>query len=162
MNKEEIMELLPNLKEEEVETILKLFNERLEKEKESIESGFDIEKIKEEAILEAEAKMAEREKENAISDTLDKANSKNKKALSALIDFDKVSFEDGKLIGLLEQIEALKQECDYLFNDSETDKPKFTNGLGTFENKLDMSGLSYSERLRLYKEMPELYKKLIR
>lgn len=162
MNKEEIMELLPNLKEEEVETILKLFNERLEKEKESIESGFDIEKIKEEAILEAEAKMAEREKENAISDTLDKANSKNKKALSALIDFDKVSFEDGKLIGLIEQIEALKQECDYLFNDSETDKPKFTNGLGAFENKLDMSGLSYSERLRLYKEMPELYKKLIR
>ena len=162
MNKEEIMELLPNLKEEEIETILKLFNERLEKEKESIESGFDIEKIKEEAILEAEAKMAEREKENAISDTLDKANSKNKKALSALIDFDKVSFEDGKLIGLIEQIESLKQECDYLFNDSETDKPKFTNGLGAFENKLDMSGLSYSERLRLYKEMPELYKKLIR
>ena len=162
MKKEEIMELLPNLKEEEAEAILKLFNERLEKEKESIEAGFDIDKIKEEAVLEAEAKMAEREKENAISDTLDKANSKNKKALSALIDFDKVSFEDGKLMGLLEQIETLKQECDYLFNDDETGKPKFTNGLGTFENKLDMSGLSYSERLRLYKEMPELYKKLMR
>lgn len=162
MRKEDIIELIPGLTEEEAEAIIKLFNEQLEKEKESVRAEFDVEKIKEEALLEAEAKMAEKEKENAISDTLDKANSKNKKALSALIDFDKVSFEEGKLVGLIEQIEALKKECDYLFVEEETDKPKFTNGLGSCENRIDISGLSYSERLKLYKEMPELYKKLIR
>ena len=98
--------------------------------------------------------------EDAIQVALEKADSKNIKALRALIDFDSVNFDEGKLTGLSEQIEKLKEECDFLFFEEEEEKPKFTKGIAPFENKADLSGLSYKERLKLYREMPEIYKRL--
>ncbi len=53
--------------------------------------------------------------EGAVSANLLSAGAKNLKAVSALIDKSKLTFEDGKLIGLKEQIDAVKSECDYLF-----------------------------------------------
>jgi len=46
------------------------------------------------------------------------------------------------------------------FEDDE--KPKFTKGPAPFENKIDISSLSYKERLKLYCEMPDVYQRLVK
>lgn len=157
MNKEEILELVPSIGDEDAQAISELWNEALLKEKED----FDAEKIREEAYLDAKREFEKENRENALENALLGANSKNVKALRALVDFEKVDFADGKLTGLSEQIDALKKECGYLFFDEE-EKPKFTNGLTSFENRVDLSGLSYKERLKLYREMPDIYDRLAR
>lgn len=158
MKKEEIMELVPTLLEEDATALSELFDEELKK------SSIDEEKIreeaKEEALLEARKEFSEKERENAIRNAIESANSKSSKALTALIDLSEVEFSDGKITGLSEQIEKLKTECGFLFFDTEKEKPKFTKGPAPFENRIDLSGLSYKERLRLYREMPEVYRKL--
>jgi len=50
-----------------------------------------------------------------ISEKLTAAGAKNLKAVSALIDKSKISFEDGVILGLDEQLKTIKEECDYLF-----------------------------------------------
>ena len=157
MKKEEILELVPSIGEEDAQAISELWEEALLKEKES----FDAEKIREEAFLEARREFENEKRESAVERALLGSKSKNIRALKALIDFDKVEYSKGELTGLSEQIDALKKECGYLFFDEE-EKPMFTKGLTPFENKVDLSGLSYRERLKLYREMPEIYDRLVR
>ena len=160
MKKEEIMELIPALSEEDAGALSDLFEEELLKEKES----FDAEKIREEArqmaLLEAKQEYQKKMRDEALEDALEKANSKSTRALRALIDTEKVGFENGKITGLSEQIDKLKEECGFLFFEEE--KPRFTKGPALFENKLDLSGLSYKDRLKLYSEMPEVYHRLVK
>ncbi|MBQ7985935.1 MAG: phage scaffolding protein [Clostridia bacterium] len=161
MKKEEIMELIPELSEEDAEALSALWEEELLKEKES----FDAEKIREEARCEAyeqaRNEYLEKQRDMALEDALEKANSKSTKTLKALINMEELGFEDGQITGLSQQIEKLREECGFLFFDEE-EKPKFTNGSASFENKLDLSGLSYKERLKLYSEMPEVYQRLVK
>lgn len=53
-----------------------------------------------------------------ISASLISAGAKNLKAASALIDKSKITFEDDVVLGLKEQIDAVKDECGYLFYDN--------------------------------------------
>lgn len=160
MKKEDLMELIPALSEEDAGVLCDLWYEELSKEKES----FDAEKIREEAKNEAyelaRKEYLKKQRDMALEDALEKVNSKSTKTLRALIDTEMVGFEDGKLTGLSEQIDKLKEECGFLFFEEE--KPKFTKGPAPFENKLDLSGLSYKERLKLYCEMPEVYQRLVK
>ena len=162
MKKEDIIELIPTLSEEDAKALGELWEEEILKEREAFSAQFDAEKIREEAFLEAKNEFLKEKKDSAIKKALEDANSKSIKALAALIDFDTVDFEDGKLVGLSEQIETLKSECGFLFFDEDENKPKFTKGIESFEEKTDISGLSYKERLKLYNQIPELYKKLAR
>lgn len=166
MKKEEIMELIPALSSEDAQALSELWEEEISKEKEALSAEFDVEKIrkeaKEEALLLAEKKILEEKREAAIESALLSANSKSVKALRALIDLEKVNFSDGELKGLAEQIEEIKNECGFLFFEENEEKPKFTKGMEPFEQKADIDGLSYKERLKLFKEMPELYKKLVK
>ncbi len=108
---------------------LKTENERLLKENEGLKttlSGTD--ELKAHAG-ELESKNSELEKsvndlssqlENfklngAVSEKLISAGAKNIKAVSALIDKSRLSFEDGMVLGLDEQLKSIKEECDYLF-----------------------------------------------
>ena len=162
MKKEELLKLIPTLSEEDAEALSGLWEEEILAEKEKLEKEFDVDKIREEALLHAKEEFQTEKRENAIKNALENVNTKSIKALKALIDFDKVGFEEGELTGLKEQIEKLKEECDFLFFDEEEKKPKFTKELPPFENKADLSGLSYKERLKLYREMPEIYKRLVK
>lgn len=156
MRKEDILELVPAISEEDAEALSGLFEETLMKEKE----GFDAEKIREEALFEARQEYEKEKKEAEIKAVLENADSKNVKALRALVDFEKVEYSDGVLTGLSEQIDEIKKECDYLFFGESEEKPRFTKSITPFENRMDLSGLSYKERLKLFKEMPELYDRL--
>ena len=166
MNKEQIIELIPALSEEDAGALSELWEEELLKEKELFSESVDLEKVKEEARNEAlslaREEFLEKQKKDALNDALIKANSKSTKALEALIDTDKISFSEGKITGLSEQIELLRAECGFLFFDAEEEKPKFTKGPTPFKGRADLSGLSYKERLKLYREMPEVYEKLVK
>lgn len=76
-----------------------------------------------------EADLKTAKKNNGIDLALIKAGAKNSKAVRALLDMDKISVSDnGDLVGMVEQLEALKKDADYLFNSSEPTqelKPKF-------------------------------------
>ena len=66
----------------------------------------------------------------ALEGALTNAKSKNNKALKALLNMDNIKYQEGKLEGLQEQIEALQKDASYLF-DLET-TPQNTGGLGSF------------------------------
>lgn len=70
---------------------------------------------------EYEGKMAELKKNTAIDLALAKQKAKNVKAVKALLDMGKVSLDGENLIGLEEQLKALKESDPYLFGDA---KPK--------------------------------------
>ncbi|MDE7049554.1 MAG: phage scaffolding protein [Lactobacillus sp.] len=103
----------------------------------------DNEKLKE-RVEEYKAKNAELSKEwqgkldaqsknFAISNSLRDAGAKNSKAVSALLDLDKVSLDDkGKLTGLDDQVEALKKSDGYLFTSNETEDAKPKDGIKIF------------------------------
>ena len=74
---------------------------------------------------EYEAKMAELKKNTAIDLFLSKQKAKNVKAVKALLDMGKVSLDGENLIGLEEQLKALKESDPYLFGDA---KPKVGGG----------------------------------
>ena len=78
-------------------------------------------------------KLEAQSKNFAISNSLRDAGAKNTKAVSALLDLDKVSFDDkGKLSGLDDQLEALKKSDSYLFNSNETKEPNSQDGIKIF------------------------------
>ena len=164
MKKEEIMELIPALSQEDAEALSELWEEELSKEREILSKDFDAEKIREEAkqeaLSEAKEEYLKKQREEALEEALEKANSKSTRALKALIDIEKVGFEDGQITGLSEQIDKVKEECGFLFFEEE--KPKFTSGPAPFENRLDLTGLSYKDRLKLFSEMPEVYQRLVK
>ena len=66
----------------------------------------------------------------ALDKGLTDAKCKNNKALKALLDMNSIKYQEGKLEGLQEQIEALQNDASYLF-DLET-TPSNTGGLGNF------------------------------
>lgn len=83
--------------------------------------GVDIEKFKSD-ITGWETKyntdVAELKKQNAISLAITKANPKNEKALMALLDTSIIKLnDDGSVTGLSEQLETVKKENGFLFQE---------------------------------------------
>lgn len=66
---------------------------------------------------EYEAKLIERQRDHDLFIALTNAKAKNPKAVKALIDFDKVKYEDGKFYGLEEQLKELQEKESYLFEE---------------------------------------------
>lgn len=127
--------------------------------------GMDIEGIKnaaddwkkkaEQAKIDADAEIEAMKFNYALSDALTAAKAKNAKAVTALLDMDALKFNDGKIIGLDEQIEALKADNDYLFED---DKPapvilKGTGGGIKIEGKKP-SEMNYTELCEYMRQNP--------
>ena len=102
----------------------------------------------------------------ALEGALTNAKSKNNKALKALLNMDNIKYQEGKLEGLQEQIEALKNDASYLFDLDTT--PQNTGGLGNFGRgnnptitKEEFSKMSYSERMNLYQNDKATYDALV-
>lgn len=73
------------------------------------------------AAEEYEAKLHKERFDTALEKALTGAKARNLKALTSLLDLDKVKLEDKELKGLDEQLTALKESDSYLF-DIEEDK----------------------------------------
>jgi len=77
---------------------------------------------------EAENAIAETEFNYALRDALLQANARNPVAVSALLDFDKLSVnDDGEITGLKDQLETIRSENEYLFI-PESDDPQIVLG----------------------------------
>ena len=102
----------------------------------------------------------------ALEGALTNAKSKNNKALKALLNMDNIKYQEGKLEGLQEQIEALQKDASYLF-DLET-TPQSTGGLGNFGRgnnnptitKEQFRNMTYTEKMDLYVKDKELFNQL--
>lgn len=162
MKKEQIMELIPELSEEQLDAIISLYEKSVsELKKEQSYSGEAAEEAYRRGMADAEKKFEEAEFERLLEDALNKAGAKNNKALRALLDMENISFCGGALEGLSEQLDAIKKESGYMFSD-EAQMPRFTSATASSGEKLDLDKLSYKERLKLYRESPELYRSLSR
>ncbi len=84
-----------------------------------------------------------------MNSALDKYGAKNPKAVSSLIDKDKISFnETGEVTGLLEQLEALKKSDEYLFKTTEITGFKITEKSDTASK--NPRQMNYSELCKYF------------
>jgi predicted nuclease with TOPRIM domain len=70
------------------------------------------------AAEEWQAKMAQMQLDYAIERALTAAKAKNAKAVKALLDMEKVKLDGEQLLGLDDQLKAIKESDPYLFGDS--------------------------------------------
>jgi hypothetical protein len=75
-----------------------------------------------------EAKILARDRDHALDGELRNVKVKNSKAVSALLDHTKITFKDGKIEGLNEQVEALKKSDAYLFDEANPGVPPKAGG----------------------------------
>ena len=128
----------------------------------------DLQKQFEDSKTKAEEQLQATKKDYEIAAALSKAGAKNDKAVKALLDTEKVNFDDnGKLIGLSEQLEAVKKDNDFLFADANESNPKPTitskgnpnpdGGNGTKA----LADYSYQELVALKTDNPTQYQTLV-
>lgn len=74
---------------------------------------------------ESKAKLEGIQKTHAIENGVRDAKAKNMKAVMALLDMDKITYKDGSLSGLTEQLDGLKtgEDTSFLFGESTPPKP---------------------------------------
>ena len=115
--------------------------------------------------LEAKDKeIANREFNYSLDTALKDAKCKNIKAVKALLNMDEIKYKDGKLGGLENQLNNLKESDSYLFD---IEMPGNTGGVGNFPRsgkqiitKEQFNSMSYTERVNLYNSNKELYTQL--
>ena len=155
-------DLLNQLKEKDEQ-----FNEISKKYSENKDLASELETLKNDKaklIEEYENKLKATEFNHALEGALNSARCKNIKALKALLDMDNIKYQDGKLEGLEDQLNALKESDSYLF---EVTVPDNTGGIGNFGRgrpqaitKEQFNNMSYTERLDLFNNNKELYNSL--
>lgn len=101
----------------------------------------------EKAKSDADAQISEMKFDYALSAALTGAKARNSKAVKALLDMDGLKLNDGKIIGLDEQLSQIKEENSFLF---ESDEPvptivKGTNGGSGGIGGKKPSEMTYSE-----------------
>lgn len=163
-----------NNKKNTLETTVKERNEQLEQLKNTAgnikELQNKITSLQEENKKKDEAHKEELRQlkiDNAVKDALVEAKAKNTTAVKALLkDLDKVKFdEDGKIKGLAEQIEQLKQSDGYLF-ETKT-KPSIkgakigeTGNDNAVPNAVNFDEMTYSQMQKYLASNPEMEKYL--
>ena len=120
------------LQAESLETQVSEANEEIQKFKDldidSIQKAADDWKQKaEKAKSDADAQIEGLKFDYALSEALTGAKAKNAKAVKALLDMDGLKFNDGKIVGLDEQLTKNKTDNDYLF-ESDEPAPVITKG----------------------------------
>lgn len=81
----------------------------------------------EKAKADADKQIFQMKFDYALSAALTGAKAKNAKAVKALLDMDGLKFNDGKIVGLDEQLAQIKTDNDYLF-ESDEPAPEFVKG----------------------------------
>lgn len=121
-------------------------------------------------VAEAEKKAADKVQQVMFDKALDvsllSAKAKDIKAVRAMLDLDKIKYDDGKLSGLEEQLESLKESKGWAFGNPDDGVPTGT-GMGGADKpgatvtKEQFSKMSYLDKVKLKTEQPDQYKELI-
>lgn len=127
------------------------------------------------ATQELQTKLDQQAFDFSLEKSLSAAKVRNPKAVKALLDTDSIKLDGEKLLGLDDQLKAIKESDGYMFEEDEPaggtednkgkPKPKFLSGqhkAGATEfNAEYFSKMSYAERVKLKKEKPTEYDQLI-
>ncbi|MBE7009889.1 MAG: hypothetical protein E7418_00175 [Ruminococcaceae bacterium] len=167
-----MIELIKELFGEEVteEKVLKL-QEMLEQnyvsraDFEKLQSEFTDMKTQHATELAEKEEQADQEKFMILlQHALEKAGAKNQKAVLALLSMEGLRYENGQIKGLLEQLEELKRENGYLFEEK-AGFVQFVRPGSSSRSEIteeDFRNMSYMEKLKLKKEQPALYQEFIK
>ena len=90
----------------------------------------DLQALNKQTTTDYENKINQMQFDYALEGALTNAKSKNNKALKALLNMNSIKYQEGKLEGLQEQIEALQKDASYLFDLNNA--PQNTGGIGQF------------------------------
>lgn len=120
------------LKAESLETQVNDANTEIQKFKDMDIDGIkkaadDWKETAEKAKADADKQISQMKFDYALSAALTGAKAKNPKAVKALLDMDGLKFNDGKIVGLDEQLAQIKADNDYLF-ESDEPAPEFVKG----------------------------------
>ena len=122
------------LKAESLETQVNDANTEIQKFKDMDIDGIkkaadDWKETAEKAKADADKQISQMKFDYALSAALTGAKAKNTKAVKALLDMDGLKFNDndGKIVGLDEQLAQIKTDSDYLF-ESDEPAPEFVKG----------------------------------
>lgn len=161
---EEIKELSSQLKERDTQ-----LEELGKKAKDSEELTGEINRLKQENAdkdAEYQQKLQQQTFDTKLSDALREAKVRNPKAVKALLDADSIKLDGDKLLGLDDQLGALKESDAYLFASDE--KPALggrtphipTGQPSTGLTKEQFKALPYKELVELKQTQPEQYEAL--
>ncbi|WP_121640612.1 phage scaffolding protein [Virgibacillus sp. Bac330] len=123
----------------------------------------DNKKIKEDY----EAKIQQQSFDFALEKTLAAQKARNPKAVKALLNTEAIKLDGDKLLGLEEQLTALKESDGYLFGEEEPaglqgrqPHPGNPNNSAPQKNPFSKEHFNLTEQGKLFRENPELYKQL--
>ena len=120
--------------------------------KKQIEDMQTVNKNKEKEYADSIAKL---KLDNAVDIALMGAGSKNNKAVKALLNLEKaVIGEDGKVVGLKEQLDNLRKAEDSSFLFEVTPKFKGVNPAGNEGGEVDFKSMTYSQMEKYLAENP--------
>lgn len=112
-------------------------------------------------------KLEQQQKSFAIQSALRDANAHDPDLVQKAIDTDAVSFKDGKLIGIDEQLNDLKENKSFLFKQEEPAglkgrQPHINNEPPKGVTRDDLNKMTYKERVQFKQENPDQYNQLIK
>lgn len=88
----------------------------------------ELEEANKKMATDSQAKIEGIQKNHAIENGVRDAKAKNMKAVMALLDMEKITYKDGQLSGLTEQLDTLKkgEDSSFLFGETQPNKPTGT------------------------------------
>lgn len=119
-----------------------------------------LQKANKEAKEKYEADLTAQQKSFLVDKALTSAGARNAQAVSALLDLDSVEVKDGQLVGLDDQLKALRESDGYMFKeDPQPSEPQPQGGVQITggqpkpesEPQIDMTHASYQE-IKAFKE----------
>lgn len=122
-NQKSELEKLVSQREQKIDELSKSSSDNVELQKQILE----LKKLNETTKGDYETRISNMEFNYSLDNALKGAKCKNAKALKALLDMEAISFKNGKLEGLEEQLETLKANEGYLFEEATN-----TGSVGTF------------------------------
>ncbi len=154
---EELKLLRDKISKQETELIG--FQEALH-EKEAFKQALEESQAEQKALIADYEKREAKEKlHGALEQALHKVGARSVTAVKALLNMEDITLENGKLMGLDEQVRVLKDENSYLFEAGEDNiqliRPA-AKGKADIARE-DFQKMGYMEKLKLKKEQPELY-----
>lgn len=112
----------------------------------------------EQAQADSKRQLEEMRFDHALEGALTGAKARNVKAVRALLETERLKLNtDGSLSGLSEQLDALKKNDPYLFEDERADAPAFLGGAGAGAGAGN-SGVSDDNKIRAVMGLPPISK----
>jgi len=146
-------------------------NDLSEQVKDNKELTAEIDHLKGEnqtATEELQTKLDQQAFDFSLERALTGAKVRNPKAVKALLDTESIKLDGEMLLGLDDQLAALKESDEYLFETQETPDPtpqivaggNPNGGAGITNNPFSKEHWNLTEQGKLYKEDPDLYNNL--